>query len=153
MALKAHPDVFDALVVGVPDERYGQRVAAVVHAAPGTDPTLAELDAFLRHAIAGYKVPRKRWWSTRFPRNAAGKPDYRWAKDTTEERPADDAHANHASGTTDLMRTELCDRFGIEYPIFAFTPSETSPRRSARPAASACSAASGSTTPRSSRAC
>jgi acyl-CoA synthetase (AMP-forming)/AMP-acid ligase II len=94
-ALKGHPDVFDALVVGVPDDRYGQCVAAVVHRRPGTDPTLAELDTFVRQEIAGYKVPRKVWWVDEIHRTPAGKPDYRWAKDTTEVRPADDVHANH----------------------------------------------------------
>ena len=122
-ALKGHPDVFDALVVGVPDERFGQRVAAVVHRREGAHPTLAELDTFVRQEIAGYKVPRSLWWVDEIKRSPAGKPDYRWAKDTTEERPADDVHAKHA-GAPVLMRTELCDRFGIDYPIFVFTPSE-----------------------------
>ena len=94
-ALKGHPDVFDALVVGVPDERFGQCVAAVVHRRPGTSTTLADLDTFVRQEIAGYKVPRKVWWVDEIHRTPAGKPDYRWAKDTTEERPADDAHASH----------------------------------------------------------
>ena len=94
-ALKGHPDVFDALVVGVPDERFGQCVAAVVHLRPGTSTTLADLDTFVRQEIAGYKVPRKVWWVDEIHRTPAGKPDYRWAKDTTEERPADDAHASH----------------------------------------------------------
>jgi len=99
-ALKGHPDVFDALVVGVPDERYGNCVAAVIHRRPGTDTTLAELDTFVRQEIAGYKVPRKVWWVDEIHRTPAGKPDYRWAKDTTEERPADDAHANHVSSAS-----------------------------------------------------
>lgn len=94
-ALKGHPDVFDALVVGVPDERFGQHVAAVVQARTGTRPTLAELDAHVRTEIAGYKVPRSLWLVDEVKRSPAGKPDYRWAKDTTEERPADDVHANH----------------------------------------------------------
>jgi 3-oxocholest-4-en-26-oate---CoA ligase len=94
-ALKGHPDVFDALVVGVPDERFGQHVAAVVHPRDGVRPTLADLDAFVRSEIAGYKVPRSLWLVDEVKRSPAGKPDYRWAKDTTEERPADDVHANH----------------------------------------------------------
>jgi 3-oxocholest-4-en-26-oate---CoA ligase len=94
-ALKGHPDVFDALVVGVPDPRYGQRVAAVVHPRPGTRPSLAELDAFVRTEIAGYKVPRCLWLVDEIKRSPAGKPDYRWAKEQTELRPADDVHANH----------------------------------------------------------
>ncbi|CAN5313776.1 acyl-CoA synthetase [soil metagenome] len=94
-ALKGHPDVFDALVVGVPDERFGQQVAAVVHPREGVRPTLAELDAFVRSEIAGYKVPRSLWLVDEIKRSPAGKPDYRWAKDTTEERPADDVHTKH----------------------------------------------------------
>ncbi|MEZ0340618.1 acyl-CoA synthetase [Mycobacterium sp. pV006] len=94
-ALKGHPDVFDALVVGVPDPRFGQHVAAVVQPRHGTRPTLAELDAFVRKEIAGYKVPRSLWYVDEVKRSPAGKPDYRWAKDTTEERPADDVSAKH----------------------------------------------------------
>jgi acyl-CoA synthetase (AMP-forming)/AMP-acid ligase II len=99
-ALKGHPDVFDALVVGVPDPRFGQHVAAVVHAREGTRPTLAELDIFVRKEIAGYKVPRSLWLVDEVKRSPAGKPDYRWAKDQTEERPADDVHANHVGTPT-----------------------------------------------------
>ncbi|HTQ21311.1 acyl-CoA synthetase, partial [Mycobacterium sp.] len=96
-ALKGHPDVFDALVVGVPDPRYGQHVAAVVHARPGCRPSLAELDSFVRSEIAGYKVPRSLWLVDEVKRSPAGKPDYRWAKEQTEERPADEVHASHAT--------------------------------------------------------
>jgi len=94
-ALKGHPDVFDALVVGVPDPRFGQHVAAVVQPRDGARPTLAELDSFVRREIAGYKVPRSLWYVDEVKRSPAGKPDYRWAKDQTEQRPADDVHANH----------------------------------------------------------
>ncbi|ORV93479.1 acyl-CoA synthetase [Mycobacterium interjectum] len=96
-ALKGHPDVFDALVVGVPDPRYGQHVAAVVQPRPGCRPTLAELDSFVRSEIAGYKVPRSLWLVDEVKRSPAGKPDYRWAKEQTEARPADDVHASHAT--------------------------------------------------------
>lgn len=96
-ALKAHPDVFDALVVGVPDPRYGQHVAAVVQPRPGARPTLSELDRFVRSEIAGYKVPRSLWLVDEVKRSPAGKPDYRWAKEQTEARPADDVHAAHAT--------------------------------------------------------
>jgi acyl-CoA synthetase (AMP-forming)/AMP-acid ligase II len=99
-ALKGHPDVFDALVVGVPDPRFGQHVAAVVQPREGAQPTLAELDAFVRSEIAGYKVPRSLWFVDEVKRSPAGKPDYRWAKDQTEERPADDVHANHVGTPT-----------------------------------------------------
>jgi 3-oxocholest-4-en-26-oate---CoA ligase len=96
-ALKAHPDVFDALVVGVPDPRYGQHVAAVVQARPGSRPTLSALDSFVRSEIAGYKVPRSLWLVDEVKRSPAGKPDYRWAKEQTEARPADDVHAAHVT--------------------------------------------------------
>jgi 3-oxocholest-4-en-26-oate---CoA ligase len=96
-ALKGHRDVFDALVVGVPDPRFGQHVAAVVHAREGTRPTLADLDAFVRSEIAGYKVPRSLWLVDEIKRSPAGKPDYRWAKEQTEARPADDIHAAHVT--------------------------------------------------------
>jgi 3-oxocholest-4-en-26-oate---CoA ligase len=96
-ALKGHPDVFDALVVGVPDPRYGQHVAAVVQARPGSRPKLSDLDTFVRAEIAGYKVPRSLWLVDEVKRSPAGKPDYRWAKEQTEARPADDVHAAHVT--------------------------------------------------------
>src|SRR5437762_145096 len=58
-ALKAHPAVFDVVVVGVPDERWGERVAAVIEVRPGHAVTLDELDAHARLHVAGYKVPRE----------------------------------------------------------------------------------------------
>ncbi len=97
-ALKGHPDVFDVLVVGVPDERFGQGVAAVVAGRPGTRPDLAELVQQARGSIAGYKVPRSLWLVDEVKRSPAGKPDYRWAKEQTESRPADDIYSN---GTAD----------------------------------------------------
>ncbi|ORW98152.1 acyl-CoA synthetase [Mycobacterium sp. IEC1808] len=96
-ALKGHRDVFDALVVGVPDPRYGQHVAAVVQPRPGARPSLAELDSFVRSEIAGYKVPRSLWLVDEVKRSPAGKPDYRWAKEQTEARPADEVHASHVT--------------------------------------------------------
>jgi acyl-CoA synthetase (AMP-forming)/AMP-acid ligase II len=99
-ALKGHPDVFDALVVGVPDPRFGNHVAAVVAPRKGARPTLADLDAFVRKEIAGYKVPRSLWLVDEVKRSPAGKPDYKWAKDQTEERPADEVHAKHVGATS-----------------------------------------------------
>ena len=99
-ALKGHPDVFDALVVGVPDPRFGQHVAAVVQPREGARPTLAELDTFVRSEIAGYKVPRSLWFVDEVKRSPAGKPDYRWAKEQTEVRPADEVHTKHTEART-----------------------------------------------------
>jgi fatty-acyl-CoA synthase len=78
-ALKAHPDVFDAIVVGVPDERWGQRVAAVVAPRAGRAPTLAALDEHCRGFVAGYKVPRQLTLVDEIVRSPSGKPDYQWA--------------------------------------------------------------------------
>ena len=58
-AVKSHPDVYDATVVGVPDERWGQRVAAVVEPRDGAAPRLEEIQEYCRTRIAGYKVPRE----------------------------------------------------------------------------------------------
>jgi 3-oxocholest-4-en-26-oate---CoA ligase len=99
-ALKGHPDVFDALVVGVPDPRYGQHVAAVIAPRDGTHLTLAELDRFVRSEIAGYKVPRSLWLVGEVKRSPAGKPDYRWAKQQTESRPPDDVSVKHVGAKT-----------------------------------------------------
>ena len=80
--LKAHPSVFDAIVVGVPDETYGQRVAAVVQLREGADePTLDELQDHARERIAGYKVPRQVTVVEAVHRTAVGKADYTWAKE------------------------------------------------------------------------
>jgi len=81
-ALKSHPDVFDAVVVGVPDERFGETVAAVVHLRDGATTTLEQLQEHSRGHIAGYKVPRRLTTVGAIVRSPAGKPDYRWAKDT-----------------------------------------------------------------------
>ncbi|HZQ84481.1 MAG TPA: acyl-CoA synthetase [Acidimicrobiales bacterium] len=79
-ALKAHADVVDAVVVGLPDERWGERVVAVVQPRPGAEPTLEELQAFSREHIAGYKVPRAVCIVEQMVRSPSGKADYRWAK-------------------------------------------------------------------------
>ena len=79
-ALKAHPAVFDATVVGAPDERWGQRVAAVVQFRPGHDASLEDLQDHCRARIAGYKVPRQLTVVGEIRRSPSGKPDYQWAK-------------------------------------------------------------------------
>jgi acyl-CoA synthetase (AMP-forming)/AMP-acid ligase II len=83
-ALKAHPAVFDAVVVGVADERWGQRVAAVVQARDGHTPSLADLDRHCREYVAGYKVPRELHLIDEIVRSPSGKPDYPWAKQLAE---------------------------------------------------------------------
>jgi len=79
-ALKSHPAVFDAIVVGVPDERWGQRVAAVIQPREGESTNLEELDRHCRTKIAGYKVPRELHRVDEIRRSPSGKPDYPWAQ-------------------------------------------------------------------------
>ncbi|MDX6284606.1 MAG: 3-oxocholest-4-en-26-oate---CoA ligase [Frankiales bacterium] len=80
-ALKAHPAVYDAVVTGVPDERFGERVAAVIQVAPGMPtPTRDDIEAHARTLLAGYKVPRRVVIVDEMQRSPSGKADYPWAK-------------------------------------------------------------------------
>jgi len=80
--LKGHPDVFDAVVTGVPDERWGSQVSAVVEPRPGASPAVEDLDAHCRMQLSGYKVPRTYAFVPHIQRSPAGKADYRWARET-----------------------------------------------------------------------
>lgn len=87
-ALKAHPDVYDALVAAVPDERWGNRVAAVVQLREGAaEPTLDDLQTHCRTRLAGYKIPRRLVITHRIQRSPSGKADYRWARSVVAPRP------------------------------------------------------------------
>ena len=83
--LKAHPDVVDAVVVGLPDERWGEHVTAVVQTRPDRSPSLDELRDHARHSLASYKLPKQLVLVPRIERSPSGKADYRWAKDTAAE--------------------------------------------------------------------
>ena len=82
-ALKSHPAVFDAVVVGTPSERWGAQVTAVVQLRTGLDtpPGLEELRDHCRDHLAGYKLPRQAVFVEAVRRSPSGKPDYRWAKE------------------------------------------------------------------------
>ena len=84
--LKAHPEVFDVLVIGVADERWGQTVAAVVEPRPGAAPTLDALVEHCRTRLAGYKVPRRLHLVEHVPRQPSGKPDYTGARNLIEDK-------------------------------------------------------------------
>ncbi|MBI4514306.1 MAG: AMP-binding protein [Deltaproteobacteria bacterium] len=72
--LASHPDVEEAVVFGLPDERWGQRVTAVVRKSAGADVDETELLAFCRGQLAGFKIPRALFFTdTPLPRNALGK--------------------------------------------------------------------------------
>jgi acyl-CoA synthetase (AMP-forming)/AMP-acid ligase II len=81
-ALKAHPAVLDALVVGLPDPRWGERVVAVAALRQGHSVTAESLREHCRPLIAGYKLPRAVAFTAAIQRTNTGKPDYSWAKDT-----------------------------------------------------------------------
>ncbi|WP_225096013.1 acyl-CoA synthetase [Streptomyces sp. CoH27] len=81
-ALKAHPDVYDALVAGVPDATWGNHVAAVVQLREGaSQPSLADIQTHCRTRLAGYKVPRQLVITESIQRSPSGKADYRWARE------------------------------------------------------------------------
>ena len=84
--LKSHPDVFDVLVVGVPDERWGERVCALLQPRAGRAPTLEDLQEHCRRHIAGYKIPKQLLLVGEVPRLPNGKPDYRSAKSEAVQR-------------------------------------------------------------------
>jgi len=80
LVLKGHPDVFDAVVVGVPDERFGERVTAVIAPRGDARPTVDELRDHARQMLASYKLPREVHFVDEMVRSPSGKADYRWAK-------------------------------------------------------------------------
>ncbi|MGW7717480.1 acyl-CoA synthetase [Streptomyces chartreusis] len=81
-ALKSHPDVYDALVAGVPDAKWGHHVAAVVQLRTGAvRPTLADIQTHCRSHLAGYKIPRQLVIADSIRRSPSGKADYRWARE------------------------------------------------------------------------
>ena len=83
-AVKAHDDVFDCLVVGIDDEKYGQRVTGVVSLRAGRTISSDELRAFTKTKLAGYKIPKQLFVVERVERAPNGKADYKWARGTIE---------------------------------------------------------------------
>ena len=79
--IKGHPAVYDTVVVGAADERWGETVVALVQARPDTEElTLQQLQDHCRAHLAGYKVPRRLHLVPEVHRTPAGKPDMRWAQ-------------------------------------------------------------------------
>ena len=85
-ALKEHADVRDAVVVGLPDERFGQAITAVVETVPGTSPLPDELIATVKAHHAAYKAPKRIVFVDSLARAANGKVDYkRWTRHAADE--------------------------------------------------------------------
>jgi fatty-acyl-CoA synthase len=79
-ALKHHPAVYDAVVVGTPHERFGQQVTALVKLREGESPAVEPLLAVARGHLAPYKLPRRFVFVDEIVRSPSGKADYRWAR-------------------------------------------------------------------------
>jgi 3-oxocholest-4-en-26-oate---CoA ligase len=92
-----HPGVSDALVVGLPDPRWGHRVTAVVAPAAGAQPTAGELVRHVAARLAGYKKPRAIVFVAEVQRSPSGKPDLRWARAAAGAAAASRAEAGAAA--------------------------------------------------------
>jgi fatty-acyl-CoA synthase len=84
--IAAHPGVADCLVIGLPDERFGQRVVALVAAKAAGTPLASELAEFVQGRMAGYKRPRAFIEVASVPRMPNGKADYKAARALAEQR-------------------------------------------------------------------
>jgi len=89
-AVKRHPEVFDCLVVGVPDLRFGERIVAVTSAIEDTEFNSEQVIDFSRDHLAGFKVPRHVLAVDTVRRGPNGKADYKWAKRTATEAFSDE---------------------------------------------------------------
>jgi acyl-CoA synthetase (AMP-forming)/AMP-acid ligase II len=88
-AIKTHPAIHDAVVAGIPDERWGQKVAAVLEISQGAAaPSQAELEEHLSTHIARYKLPKFITTVELMQRSPSGKPDYKWATKVLTEAEA-----------------------------------------------------------------
>ena len=84
-AVKRHPAVLDCLVVGIDDEKFGQRVTGVASLVSGQNVTGEEIREFLRDKMASYKLPKQLFVAETVKRAPNGKADYKWARETIEE--------------------------------------------------------------------
>ena len=84
-AIRRHPDVLDAVVVGRPSERFGEEVVAIVQYRAGAEVTGADIRAFAAAAISRFKAPRAVLICDRITRHPSGKADYRWAREAAHD--------------------------------------------------------------------
>jgi 3-oxocholest-4-en-26-oate---CoA ligase len=85
-ALKTHPSVRDAVVVGLPDPRFGETICGVIEAADGATVDAGELKAHVTGRLAAYKAPRELVVVDSIARAANGKVDYKRLKELAIER-------------------------------------------------------------------
>ena len=85
-ALKKNDDVFDCLVVGMPDEKFGQKIVAVVSTVDNKELDQSQLIEDTRKTIAGYKLPKVIIFTNEVQRAPNGKANYKWAKSFAEEK-------------------------------------------------------------------
>ncbi len=83
-AVKQHPDVIDCLVVGVSDEKFGERVTGVASLREGSSADASALREFTRTKLAAFKVPKQLVVVDRVHRAPNGKADYPWARKIVE---------------------------------------------------------------------
>lgn len=84
--LHRHPAVADAVVTGVPDERWGTQVSAVYSVKPGRQIDAETLRLFCRKYLSAHKVPKRMCQVEQVLRSPAGKADYRWAREVLQEQ-------------------------------------------------------------------
>ena len=84
-AIKLHPAVHDVLVVGIPDDRFGEAITAVVALNGGASATEEEIGETVKANLAGFKRPRTVVFVEQVRRGPNGKADYAWAKETARE--------------------------------------------------------------------
>ena len=86
-AVKRHADIYDCLVVGIDDRRFGQRVVAVASRKEGAMLDEQTLIDFTRAHLAGYKLPKQVLFVEEVQRGPNGKADYKWARQAAESPP------------------------------------------------------------------
>ena len=83
--MKSHPDVVDCLVVGIEDEKFGQRVTGVASLRPGSSVDARAVREFTRTKLAAFKAPKDLFFVETVQRAPNGKADYDWARKAVEE--------------------------------------------------------------------
>jgi fatty-acyl-CoA synthase len=84
-AIRRHPEVFDALVVGRPSEKFGEEVVALVQRRDGATVTASDIREYAAQTVARFKAPRAVLWCDHIARHPSGKADYGWAREAARD--------------------------------------------------------------------